>query len=435
MAGSPRSPLAQLDFRVIQQCMHCGMCLPACPTYAATKLERSSPRGRIALMRTVAEGRLDPGAAFADEMYFCLGCLACQTACPAGVDYAHLFETARAEAEQSTVLTANPSRKWMRQILLNVLFARPWLLRLLGRSLFLYQTLGLQEWFRQSGLASLLPPTLRHLEPQTPTARAAFSSDLIGEVERPRSGPVRYRVALLTGCVQDIIFSEVNRDTADVLLACGCEVVTPLGQGCCGSLHAHNGELGSARDVARQLLDLISPDDFDAIITNAAGCGSHLKHFDRLLEDDPHYAARAQAFSAKVKDVHEWLAAHGPLPLPPTQPPRIVTYDDPCHLCHGQGISRQPRELLRAIPGLTLRELPEASWCCGSAGVYSITQPEMSQKLLRRKIDCILTTGAGLVLTANPGCQLQLINGIRQQGLKIRVAHTMSVLAEALKFR
>ena len=311
------SYLKDLDYSVVQQCMHCGMCLPTCPTYMETKLERNSPRGRIALMRAIADGRLEARKQFADEMYFCLGCLACETACPAGVDYTQLFEMARAEAERSPA-EQSPLRKFTRWFLLGVLFGKQWRLRLVGRLLYWYRVSGLQAMDRAT-VYKLLPKSLRSLEAKTPIVQRHFSPDLIKELELPggtgsrpsadgqEAVPPKYRVGLLTGCVQDLIYSDVNRDTADVLLANGCTVITPHAQGCCGSLHAHNGEYEMAKDFARSLLDQFDLDSLDAIITNAAGCGSHLKHFDRLLKDDPKYAAKALQWSEKVRDISEFL--------------------------------------------------------------------------------------------------------------------------------
>jgi glycolate oxidase iron-sulfur subunit len=389
------SYLRDLDYSVVQQCMHCGMCLPTCPTYDDTKIERNSPRGRIALMRAIADNTLEPTKTFADEMYFCLGCLACETACPAGVDYAHLFEMARAEGERTAL--RSPSRRLVRWFLMDFLFRRQWRLRLLGKCIWLYQALGLQTFIRKSGLVRLLSKTSRALEAKTPTIQPRFSPALIAP-EEPAVGKSRYRVGLLTGCVQDLIYSDVNRDTAAVLRANGCTVITPPSQGCCGSLHAHNGEYEMSKGFARQLLDEFDVENLDAVITNAAGCGSHLKHFDRLLADDPHYAAKARLWSEKLRDISEWLVEIGL--TPPTQTPTsaVVTYHDACHLCHGQKITAQPRALLAAIPGLKTAPLTESMWCCGSAGIYNLIQPDMAGKLLDRKIGHIAETGAGIVV-------------------------------------
>jgi glycolate oxidase iron-sulfur subunit len=433
--SSSHDSLRTLDYSVIQQCMHCGFCLPTCPTYDATHLERNSPRGRIALMRAIADNRMELTRAFAEEMYFCLGCLACMTACPAGVEYSQLFETSRAMAEQSAVLS-NPTRRWTRRLLLNGLFTRPRLLRLVGRLLYLYQTSGLQKLFRRLGLVKLLPIRVQQLEPQSPAVRSKFSHQLIAPIEKPQDGAIRYRVGLLTGCVQDLVFSNINRDTADVLLANGCEVHTPPVQFCCGSLHGHNGESETSRALARRNLDLFDVEGLDAIITNAAGCGSHLKTYDRLLAEDKRYADRAAIWSTKCKDISEFLVQIGfraPTAAPANLPINKLTYHEACHLCHGQKITGQPRRILKSIPGVRLTELGESTWCCGSAGIYNIIQPAMSQQLLSRKLGHIAKTGAAIVVTANPGCHLQIQNGARATALKIQVLHPVSLLAMAYR--
>lgn len=427
--------LRDLDYSVVQQCIHCGLCLPTCPTYDDTKVERNSPRGRIALMRSIADGELQVGRLFGEELYFCLGCLACQTACPAGVNYAELFECARADIERAGVLD-RPGRRAVRSVLLGFVFTRPRVLRLLGRILRIYQATGVQSLARKWKLTALLPGKLRELEPLTPIVQRRFSDALIRPVESPTER--RFRVGLLTGCVQDLIYPNVNRDTADVLLANGCEVVTPRAQPCCGSLHAHNGELELARDLARRNIDAMeraagSLDSLDAVITNAGGCGTHLKNYAHLLRDDPTYAERAAQWTSRLKDIHEWLDAIGIRTPASTPGPQRVTYHESCHLCHGQGISCQPRHLLRLIPGLELVELKESSWCCGSAGIYNITQPEMSARLLKRKLGHIAETGATTVATSNPGCLVQIEAGLRSGGSRVEAQHTISLLAEAYR--
>jgi glycolate oxidase iron-sulfur subunit len=425
--------LQTLDYSVLQQCMHCGMCLPTCPTYDATKRERNSPRGRIALMRSIADGELDITESFADEMSYCLGCLACQTACPAGVDYTELFETARSDIERSGINDA-PARNLWRGLTLGFLFRNPRVLRFAGLLTRLYQRSGIEAAVRTFGLTMFLPAALRRLEPQTPRVAGAFSNRLIAPVESPR-GEARYRVALLTGCIQDLVFPDVNRDTADVLLANGCTVDTPSLQPCCGSLHAHNGELDLAREQARRMLDLFPPDRYDAIITNAGGCGSHLRHYGHLLEAVPRYRAAAVAWDAKLKDVHEWLVEIG-CRAPSAAPfeDRVsITYHDSCHLAHGQKVSGPPRDLLRRLPGVTLVELTESTWCCGSAGVYAITQPVQADALLQRKVGHLKATRARLVATANPGCHLQIARGLRDAGQPMDVAHPVSLLARAYR--
>jgi len=432
MSTAVQSYLKDLDYSVVQQCMHCGMCLPTCPTYDATKIERNSPRGRIALMRAIADDRLEPTREFGEEMYFCLGCLACMTACPAGVNYAELFEHARAEVERVGVLN-NPKRSLIRWFTVKWLFMDLRRLLLLGQVMRLYQQLGFQTLLRRSGVLKLLPRRLQELEAMTPQVQPKFSAELIAPVT-PARGDTKYRVAMLVGCAQDLIFSDVNLDTVEVLARNGCEVITPPEQHCCGSLQAHNGELELARELARRNIDQFPPDQFDAIITNAGGCGSHLKHYSHLLAEDSRYAARAGLWDKKVKDIHEWLAQIG------IQTPRVngaaplrVTYHESCHLTHGQKVTAQPRELLKSIPNVQLTELPESSWCCGSAGIYNIIQPEMANDLLDRKVKHIKSTGAQVVATGNPGCLLQVINGCKREGVDVRVVHPVTLLAEAYR--
>lgn len=427
--GAPKY-LKRLDYSVLQQCIHCGMCLPTCPTYDETKLERNSPRGRIALMRGIADGDLAVTRAFGEEMYFCLGCLACETACPAGVRYGEMFENARADIEQAGAL-ANPKRSLVRALTLRWMFTRPRVLRAAGRALYLYQSSGLEALVRRSGLTLLLSKRLRELELLTPRIKRPFSDERIAPAESP--AVKKCRVGMLTGCVQDLTFPDVNRDTVDVLLANGCEVVTPRAQSCCGSLHAHNGEIEVSREMARRNIDAFDIGSLDAIISNAAGCGSHLKNYAHLLADDPAYAARAAQWSEKLRDIHEWLAEIGVRKPEGGIGAARVTYHEACHLCHAQKITRQPREVLQAIPGVELVELPESMWCCGSAGVYNITQPEMSKKLLRRKMANIEKTGARIVASANPGCSVQLAAGARETGVKVEIAHPVSLLARAYR--
>jgi glycolate oxidase iron-sulfur subunit len=432
-AAAPRH-LKELDFSIVQQCIHCGMCLPTCPTYDATKLERNSPRGRIALMRQVAEGNLPVTQALGEEMYFCLGCLACETVCPAGVEYAPMFEAARADIEEGRVLSG-PVRSVVRPLLLGGLFTRPRLLRFVGRLMYWYQASGAEALVRRLGLTRFLPATLRELEPLAPRVQPQFSDELIAEHEAPAEP--RFRVGMLTGCVQDLTYPHVNRDTVDVLLANGCQVFTPRVQSCCGSLHAHNGELDLAKAMARRNIDDMeasagSLSELHAIIANAAGCGSHLKHYDHLLAQDPAYRERAVLWSQKLRDVHEWLQEIGARPARVPSEQRVTNHEA-CHLCHAQKITQQPRDVLKLIPGLDLVELPESTWCCGSAGVYNITQPEMSSQLLDRKLANIRKTGVATVASANPGCCVQLEAGVRAAGMQVQIVHPITLLARAYR--
>jgi glycolate oxidase iron-sulfur subunit len=431
-APAPAKGWKDLDYATVQQCMHCGLCLPTCPTYTATKLERNSPRGRISLVRAIMDGQMPLNREFAEEMYFCLGCLACTSACPAGVNYAEIFEQARAEAERSHLLRS-PKRRFIRWLTVKWLFMDLRRLLLAGRCLRLYQRLGLQKLVRGSGVLRLFPKRLRELEAMTPDIPRKFSADLIQPVT-PALGKRQYRVAVLTGCAQDLIFSEINRDTVEVLARNGCEVFTPPRQSCCGSLHGHNGEWELAKELARRQLDQFPPDQFDAIISNAGGCGSHLKHYHQLLKDDPVYDERARLWDARLKDIHEWLVEIGIQPVPSRNAcEQVVTYHESCHLCHGQKVVSQPRKVLLAIPKLKLVELAESNWCCGSAGIYNIVQPKMANVLQERKMKNIEATRATVVANGNSGCLLQLINGARARKLQVRVAHPVTLLAEAYR--
>jgi len=425
--------LKGLDYSVVQQCMHCGMCLPTCPTYTATLRERSSPRGRIAMMRAIADDQLEVSRTFAEEMYFCLGCLACTTACPAGVDYTTLFESARAEIERRGVLDT-PKRNAVRGLIVNWLFMSKKRLRRLGRMMRLYQVSGLQWLVRNAGLRYLMPKSLRDLEPLTPAVQKRSTAQLFQRELRQRNPEnPKYRVGFLSGCIQDLSYSDVNADTIYVLQENGCEVVVPEKQECCGSLHAHNGEVESARALARINIDAFAPEELDAIVANAGGCGSHMRHYDHLLGGDPEYPERAKVWSDKVRDIHEFLVEIGFRAPQKNGRTRKVTYHESCHLNHGQKVSQAPRQVLQAIPGLELVELKEADWCCGSAGIYNITQPEMAMKLLDRKMNNIRATGAELVGSGNTGCNIQLKAGSHRCGVPIEVEHPVSLLATAYR--
>lgn len=435
LSNKPR--WAGLEYATLQQCMHCGLCLSVCPTFSETKRERHSPRGRVALARAIADGKTPMTKAFAEEIYFCLGCLACTSACPAGVDYATIFEHARAETEKSGLLN-NPLRNVIRKTTVHWLFMDLRRLLFLGWFIRLYQRLGIQWLIRSSGIMKLMPKRLQELEAMTPTIPKKFSSRMIRTTTPPKEGrSARYRVAFLTGCAQDLIFSQINRDCVEVLSWNGCEVYSPKHQYCCGSLHAHNGETELARQLAIKQLEQFPPERFDAIISNAGGCGSHMKHYQAFLKEDPVWGPRAKLWDSKVKDIHEWLEEIGfepPAANPHAQKIK-VTYHESCHLAHGQKVTRQPRSILHSIPNLELIELPESDWCCGSAGIYNITQPVMANKLLDRKIANILKTGAEIVANGNSGCLLQLINGMKERKLSIRVAHPITLLAEAYRQR
>lgn len=402
----------------VETCLHCGLCLNQCPTYRLTRLEAASPRGRIYLVEAASQGRLDLTPGVAHHLYSCLACRACETACPSGVQYGRVAEAARD-------VLGPPGDRFTRAVVsfaLRHLMPHPGRLRAVAALIRLYQ---------RSGLAALamrlLPRRLRRAAALLPEASARFYAP---EAEvLPATGERRARVAFLSGCAMSLFFAEINEATLRVLRRNGCEVLIPRNQTCCGALNIHNGELASARAMARRNVDAF-PTDVDAILTNAAGCGAAMKEYGHLLGDDPDYRERAERFSMLVRDTSEYLAALG-LRNSPNATDSVVTYQEPCHLVHGQGVRAQPRALLAAVPGLTLREMAGSDRCCGSAGIYNFLQPETSDALLAEKMEAVRATGASVVVAPNPGCMMQLRYGARRFGVPVRVAHLMDILDEA----
>jgi glycolate oxidase iron-sulfur subunit len=416
MAVSDKPQQADLD-----RCVHCGLCLNACPTYRELHVEMDSPRGRIFQMGQVANGAAITES-YVEHIGLCLACRGCETACPSGVQYGRLVEAARAEIE------TNIHRPWSERLLRDLVFrrilpSRFWL-QVVGGVLYLYQASRLQNCVRKLGL---LPARLREIEALSPQVQTPFFYRFYGQV-LPAEGPRRYRVAFLGGCIANLSFARLNEATVRVLRRNGCEVSIPEAQGCCGALHVHAGLPDEARLLARKNIDALVDGGFDAIITNAAGCGSTLKEYGDLLEHD----GRAAHFSTLVKDVNEFLASieltpvRNPLPL-------TVTYQDSCHLAHGQKVRSAPRKLLQAIPGLQLKEMAGFDICCGSAGIYNVLHTAMSLALLDKKMISVQATGANVIATANPGCLLQLQAGVTRQGSGQRVVHVVELLDEAYR--
>lgn len=428
--AAPAGPLVLHDLSVegVHRCVHCGLCLASCPTFAELGTEMDSPRGRIFLIKSLAEGRIGLGEATVRHLALCLDCRACETVCPAGVPYGRLIEAARAEVERQR--PGGPLRRLFRWLNLGLLLGDPRRLRLAAAGLAFYQRSGLQALLRRTGLVRLLPGALPAWEALLPSIPpAAARAPLPPRV--PAEGPPRARVALLEGCVQAVVFGGVNRATARLLARNGAEVLVPPGQGCCGALHAHAGDRPRALALARATIAAFeAAGEVEAVVVNTAGCGAHLKAYGALLAGDPAWAARAERFAARVRDLAEFLAVaplRGPLqPLAMT-----VTYHDPCHVVHGQKIRAEPRRLLAQVPGLRLVDLAESDWCCGSAGLYNLTEPEMAGRLLARKVDRVLATGAQAVVTANAGCILQIAAGLRARGAPTRVLHLAEVLDQA----
>jgi glycolate oxidase iron-sulfur subunit len=414
-----RPPKAEL----VADCVHCGFCLPTCPTYVLWGEEMDSPRGRIHLIDQGLKGA-PMGDALVQHVDACLGCMACVTACPSGVQYDRLIEATRAQVERRY---ERPRADRLFREAIFAFFPYPRRLRLARGPLALYRRSGLPALVRRTGLLVRISPTLAAMERLAPPAAARVP---LPELE-PARGPRRARVGLLTGCVQGEFFPAVNEATVRVLASEGCEVVVPRGQGCCGALSVHNGREEEARRFARAVVDRFTRAGVEYVVVNSAGCGSSMKEYADLLDDDPRYAEQARAFAAQVRDVAELLAELGPVaPRRPVE--RTVAYHDACHLGHAQGIRAQPRELLRGIPGLELREIADAAICCGSAGVYNLLNPEPARDLGDRKAASVLATGADLLVTANPGCLLQIASAMERSGGRIRMAHTVQVLDAAL---
>jgi glycolate oxidase iron-sulfur subunit len=418
------------DYDVITNCMHCGLCLPTCPTYALTGLEKSSPRGRIRLIKAVADGDLPITDGFILEMDFCLDCQACETACPAGVRYGSLVEAARAQIFEGGF--EGRVRKTIKQLLMGWTFSRQGRLKTLARLLRVYERSGLKGFLGRTGMLKALSPKLARIEPLSPAISPQFSSDLLPEIVRP-SGEVRHRVGFLTGCIMDVAFAEINLDTVRLLVHHGCEVVIPRGQGCCGSLQAHNGDLVAARRMARANLALFDRNDLDYVVMNSAGCGAFMKEYAEVFAEDPELGPRAARLSKKVKDITEFLIETGYRPAQQQHAlsGKRISYHDACHLAHTQKVTRQPRDLLKMIPGIELLELPESTWCCGSAGIYNISRYDDSMKLLDRKMRNVKSIRPDILVTGNPGCLVQLGLGVQQEGLGIELMHTATLLWRA----
>ncbi len=411
---------------LIDACVHCGFCLTTCPSYRVIGKEMDSPRGRIYLMDAINQGEAPLSEASVQHFDSCLGCLACTTSCPSGVQYDQLIAAVRPQVQRNHDRPL--PEKLLRSLIFN-LFPYPGRLRLLLGPLLLYQKLGLSKLVQGTGLLPKISPSLAAMEALLPEVTADSFRDALPRVV-PALGEQRYRVGMLTGCVQRVFFSDVNAATARVLSANGCEVVIPRDQGCCSALPAHQGQEAQAQTLARQMIDVFDKAGVDYVVINAAGCGHTLKEYHHILQDDPEYRDRAKAFVDKVKDINEFLAMVGlTTPLHPlTEGELSLVYQDACHLIHGQKISLQPRQLLRKIPGVTLREPMDAALCCGSAGVYNMLQPEVAEELGQMKVTNLLNTGAAMIASPNPGCSLQIQNHLARQGQHLPLMHPIELL-------
>jgi glycolate oxidase iron-sulfur subunit len=411
----------------LDRCVHCGLCLNACPTYRELGLEMDSPRGRVYQMVQVANGAAISDS-YREHIDLCLACRGCESACPSGVRYGRMVEDARAELE------AHTHRGWFKRklrhlIFVNLLQSRG-ALSVAGTLLYLFEVSGLKALARGLGQLKLLG-RLGDLVQLTPSAEPPFFFSQLGRTFPPE-GERKYRVAFLAGCIANVSFARLNEATVRVLQRNGCEVVVPERQGCCGALHLHAGMRDEARKLACRNIDAVLDGVFDAVITNAAGCGSTLKEYGELLEDVPEYAEKARQFSSSMRDITEFLSS---LELNPNlgRVDAVVTYQDSCHLAHGQHVRQSPRQLLGAIPGVTFREMPGSDICCGSAGIYNVVQNEMAMQILQHKMESVNVTHAEIIATANPGCMLQLQAGVRLHGSGQRVMHVVEVLDLAYK--
>lgn len=419
------------DPKLIDACVHCGFCLSTCPSYRVIGKETDSPRGRIYLMDAINEGKAPLSTATVQHFDSCLGCLACVTTCPSGVQYDKLIAATRPQIERNYPRSLGD--RLFRQLIFS-LFPYPERLRVLLVPLMVYQKLGMPQLVRATGLLQQISPRLAAMETLLPTVTLKSFQDTLPTVV-PAQGEKRYRVGMILGCVQRLFFSEVNEATARVLSANGCEVVIPKSQGCCAALPHHQGQEAQAQALARQMIDSFADTNVDAIIINAAGCGHTLKEYGHLLQDDPEYRDKGKEFSSKVRDVQEFLASVGlTAKLSPLQAePLTVVYQDACHLLHGQKISLQPRQLLRQIPGVTLREPIDAALCCGSAGVYNMLQPDVAEELGQQKVTNLLNTGASLIASSNPGCSLQILKHLEFQGKSVPVIHPIRLLDYSIR--
>jgi glycolate oxidase iron-sulfur subunit len=403
-------------------CVHCGMCLESCPTYEQTGQEQHSPRGRVHLIKSVAEGKLEVNEAFADPVFACLDCRACTTACPADVDVGGLIEEARGQIRQAMPLTGWKGA--VSKFFLEGVFPHANRLHLLGRLLKFYQTSGLQKMARKTRLIHMMPEHLVEMEAILPKVKQPVRQKYKQAGMIQAKGETKRTVALLTGCVMDVMFSDINEATIRVLTRNGNNVTIPQNQTCCGALHVHAGDRETGRKLAKQNIEAFK--DADTVIVNAAGCGCMLKEYPELFREDQEWREKAERFAAKVQDISKYLYDTG-YEKPKAEIKTRITYHDACHLAHGQGIRREPRDILLSIPGVEMVHMPNADRCCGSAGIYNITHPEMAGAVLKSKMEHV-PEEVEMISMGNPGCMLQMAMGVLKYGRNQKIVHTVQLL-------
>jgi glycolate oxidase iron-sulfur subunit len=409
---------------VLSQCIHCGMCLATCPTYELTKHERSSPRGRIRLINAFAKGELSITDTFTYEMGFCLDCQACETACPAGVKYGEMVEASRNIIEQSVNKTL--FSRIIKKIIFRFLLLHPNRFKIVARMLYLYQNSKIRKLIHSNKIVSKYFRNLLELDKLAPSVSKVFGEDLIPEITSLQIKP-KFKTAILTGCLMDVMFADVNLDMVDVLKNLDCEVIKPEKQFCCGSLPGHNGDLITAKELARKNIDAFEKYNYDYLVSNSSGCGAFMKEYRTLLKDDSQYARKAEIFSGKVKDIMEFISEKFPN-FSFNSYNETVTYHDACHLVHSQKIFNEPRAILNSVKDLKFIELEEATWCCGSAGIYNIIHYTDSMRLLERKMNHIRNTNAKIALTGNHGCIAQLRYGASKFNVDVEVQHPVTLI-------
>lgn len=405
---------------IYSQCIHCGMCLTSCPTYDLTKLERSSPRGRIKLIRSVAEGVLPITDTFAYEMNYCLDCQACETACPAGVKFGVMVEAARVEIEN------NGYGSFIKSFFLRRIIPHKNRIKFAARLLRLYKISSLQQFIRSTGILKIFFPELAKIEELSPVISKKFSDSFIKEISSPVQ-KAKYRVAFSYGCLMNVLFPEVNKDTVELLNKIGAVVITPSKQNCCGSLNAHNGDIKTALTLAEKNIKEYAKFDYDYLISNSAGCGAFMKEYGELFKEDKNLAEQAKIFSSKVKDLTEFLLETD-IAVKFRSCNKDITYHDACHHVHTQKIYKQPRELISKIPGINFIPLEDSTKCCGSAGIYNLVHYNTSIELLKQKMTNLSKTKAEIVLAANPGCLFQISYGVKKFNKNIVVMHPATFL-------